>query len=63
MSEHSDLGHAKIMVISAALIHVCCVCVTKQSFSVRACAGLTIGQQCPVGWGTPNYFYSYFLDI
>lgn len=49
MSEHSELGHAKITVISAALIDACDVCVTKQSFTVRACAGLSIGQECPVG--------------
>lgn len=61
MSEHSELGHAKITVISAALIDACDVCVTKQSFTVRACAGLSIGQECPVGWSTPTY--SYFLEI
>lgn len=63
MSEHSDLGRAKSMVISAALIHACRVYMTKQSFTVRACAGLAIGQQCPVGWDTPTCFYSYFLEI
>lgn len=41
MSEHSELGNAKIMVISAALIRASCVCVTKQSFTVRACADLS----------------------
>lgn len=61
MSEHSELGNAKIMVISAALIPASCVCVTKQSFTVRACADLSIGQQCPLGWSTPTY--SYFLEI
>ena len=55
MSEHSELGHAKITVISAALIHACLVCVIKQSFTVRACAGLSIGQQSPVGWSMPSY--------
>lgn len=43
MSEHSELGHAKIVVISAALIHTCCVCVTKHSFTVGVWADLAIG--------------------
>lgn len=34
MSEHTLFGNAKIMVISAILIHASQVCMTKESFIV-----------------------------